>query len=277
MRRWMTRVAGALALALAIDPWMHAGAAAAAGDPVVDPTVMAALARMGAFLRAQGSLVVQAETTTDEVLLSGQNIQLGASIDLRVRRPDRLRADVTSDRKTRRFLYDGRTFTLYGPRTGYYAQVAAPPTLRELAALTSQRYGLELPLADLFYWGTEQSGAADIRAAFDVGPASIAGALCDHYAFRQPGVDWQIWIQRGNQPLPRKLVLTTTDEPGQPQHTVVMTWSLNPPLEDQLFAFAPPPGAQRIELAPAPPPGASGPMRRGRAGHAGRMGKAPTP
>ena len=64
---------------------------------------LAALNRMGAFLRQQRTLAVKAETTTDEVLASGQKIQLGETIDLRVRRPNRLRADVESDRKSRRF------------------------------------------------------------------------------------------------------------------------------------------------------------------------------
>jgi hypothetical protein len=287
MQRWRTRtaarLAGTLAAALAGagGTGLPAGGAAAdevaapAAAPEVDAAVMAALARMGAFLRAQGTLVVQADTTTDEVLLSGQKIQLASHVDLRVHRPDRLRADVQSDRKTRRLLYDGRTFTIFSPRTGYYAQAPAPPTLRELAAQLAQRYGVDLPLADLFYWGTDQSGAADVRTAMNVGPSSVAGALCDHYAFRQPGVDWQIWIERGAQPLPRKLVVTTTDEPAQPQHTVLMTWSLNPPLEDQLFAFVPPNGAQRIELEAMPSSSAA--PRPTRQGRTTRAGKGPTP
>jgi hypothetical protein len=219
--------------------------------PALDPQALAALNQMGAFLRQQRTLAVRAETTTDEVLASGQKIQLGSTVDLRVRRPNRLRADVESDRKSRRFYYDGKMFTMFGPRAGYYATMAAPATINDLVEVAAQRYGLEFPLVDLFYWGTPRSGAKSIRAASSLGRSTVNGIPCDHYAFRQADVDWQIWIEHTTSPLPRKLLITSINEPGQPQHTVEMAWTLSPLLEDQLFKFAPPAEAQRIEFTPA--------------------------
>jgi hypothetical protein len=216
----------------------------------IDPSAMQRLAQMGAFLRAQKSMVVRAESTTDEVLDSGQKLQLSSSTELKVRHPDRLLADLTSDRKTRRFVYDGRTFTIYAPREHYYASIPAPATLQQLVELLVRRYKLELPLADLFYWGTDRSSAAEVLSAMAVGPSTVAGTPCDHYAFHQRDVDWQIWIQRGPQPLPRKMVITTTSEPSQPQHVVVMSWQLGPALDDHLFEFKPVKDAHRIELRP---------------------------
>ena len=217
--------------------------------PTIDPQALAALNRMGAFLRQQRTLAVRAATTTDEVLASGQKIQLASTIDLRVRRPNRLRADVESDRKSRRFYYDGKTFTMFGPRMGYYAALAAPTTINELIEVAAQRYALELPLADLFHWGTAKTGANDIRAASSLGRSTVNGIPCDHYAFRQADVDWQIWIEHSTSPLPRKLLITSIKEPGQPQHTVEMLWTLSPLLDDELFVFVPPTGAQPIKFS----------------------------
>jgi hypothetical protein len=53
-------------------------------------------------------------------------------------------------------------------------------------------------------------------------------------------VDWQIWIQQGAEPLPRKLLVTTVDDPAKPQHEVDMTWTMNPKFDDKLFVFVPP-------------------------------------
>jgi hypothetical protein len=254
MHRWRM-AAGLSALALMVAGRVTLGQQRA---PAVEPEAVAALNRMGTFLRSLMSLAVNAQSTTDEVLESGQKIQLGATMDLRARRSDRLRADVDSDRKSRRFFYDGKNFTLYGPRSGYYATTAAPPTTRELIEVAGRRYGLEFPLADLFYWGTDKSGVKDLRSAISLGRSTVTGVQCDHFAFRQAGVDWQIWIERGQRPVPRKLVVTSIDEPSQPQYVVVLDWTLNPPLEDQLFTFVPPPGAHPIafqtveESAPAP-------------------------
>jgi hypothetical protein len=224
-------------------------AAPATPAPTIDPRATTALNRMGAFLREQRTLAVRAETSTDEVLDSGQKIQLVSTVELRVRRPNRLRADVESDRKSRRFYYDGKTFTMFGARVGYYAQLAAPPNINELIDVLAQRYGLEFPLADLFHWGRTRDGAGDIRAASSLGRSTVNGVPCDHYAFRQANLDWQVWIEHSTSPVPRKLVITSVSEPSQPQYTAEMSWTLSPLLEDELFAFAPPVGSQRIQFS----------------------------
>ncbi len=222
--------------------------AAAASAPAVNPAVVAALERMGGFLRKQQSLEVRGEALTDDVLPSGQKVQLADAITLKVRRPDRLRAEVHSDRKTLQFFFDGKTFTMYGPRSGYYTRVAAPPTIRDLIEELSERYAIEMPLADLFYWGTDKSGVANITGAVDMGSDSVAGVKCQHYAFRQPDVDWQLWIQHGEEPLPRKLIVTNVREPTQPQYQVVINWMLNARFDDAQFAFTPPKGAMPVAL-----------------------------
>jgi hypothetical protein len=213
------------------------------------PEALAALKKMGGFLRTLKVFTVRADTTTDGVLAdSGQKIQFGGVVDFHVRPPDRLRADVLSDRKHQQFFYDGTTLTFYGQRMHYYASVPAPPTIPELLIVAAQKYGLALPLADLFFWGTDKADLEDITAAISVGPSWIGGVLCDHYAFRQEAADWQLWIERGDTPLPRKLVITTTEEAQQPQYIAVLTWNLTPQLDDALFTFVPPAEARRIVL-----------------------------
>jgi hypothetical protein len=44
------------------------------------------------------------------------------------------------------------------------------------------------------------------------------------------------------------MVITTTSERSRPQHGMVLTWDLSPQLGDQLFTFAPPPEAHKIDF-----------------------------
>ena len=217
--------------------------------PVVAPEAIAALEKMGSFLRSLKSFTVRSEGTIDEILIdTGQKLQFGGVVDYYVRLPDRFRADVKSDRKQRQFFYDGKSLTIYGQRIQYYATVPAPPTIRETIEMAAHKYGLEVPLADLFFWGTDEARLGDIRSAIYVGPSWIDGMLCDHYAFRQESVDWQIWIERSDTPVPRKLVITTTTEDAQPQYVAVLTWALSPQFDDATFTFVPPPEAHRIVM-----------------------------
>jgi hypothetical protein len=235
---------------LAAAPTAWAADTPAKKGAAVDPDAVAALKNMGAFLRSQNAFSVTAEATTDDLLPSGQKIQFDGVAQLKVRRPNRLRVDVTGDRRTQRIYYDGTNFTILDPRTGYFASFSAPPTLADLVDVAERRYGIDLPLADLFYWGSDKGNSAAIKAAVNLGPSVVKGANCTHYAFREPDVDWQIWIEQGDKPLPRKMVITTLGEKSQPEHEVLLTWDLAPQLTEESFVFTPPPGAQKIDFQP---------------------------
>lgn len=225
--------------------------AAAATATAVDPRAIAALEKMGGYLRSLKAFEITSSTMTDEVTEDNMKVQFAGTTKLQVRRPDRLRAETTSDRKQRQLFYDGKSITIYGPRVKYYATAAAPPTLHETAEVLAKKYGIEMPLADLFYWGTDKAPIADIKAAYALGPATVDGTPTDHYAFRQEGVDWQIWIEKGNTPLPRKMVLTDTSEATQPEHIAMLRWNMVPSFDETIFAFKPPPGAMKIVLQTA--------------------------
>lgn len=222
-----------------------AGAAevSTAPAPVVAPEAAAALKRSSDFLQALKSFNVRVDSSTDEVLDGGQKLQRGSVADISVIRPDRLRVDLVADDRQRQFYYDGRTLSLYAKRENYYASVKVPGTIKEMLAFTEKKYGLEWPLVDLL---NPESLAQNVRSGFVVGEGRVGGVLCDHYAFRQDDVDWQIWIQKGKTPLPRKIVITTKDEEGAPQHATVLSWNLSAKFPDSAFQFVAPKRAQKI-------------------------------
>jgi hypothetical protein len=239
-----TAIAAYLVLAAGALPALAADPPPAAAD--IDAGALAALDHMGAYLRTLKVFQVEAASQREDVLDNGLKVQFQAAISLAARPPDRLWAKVSSDRQEREFFYNGKQFTLWAPRPYYYATVPAPATIRELVDATEAKYGVELPLVDLFRWGTEGDGKAGIIAAMDIGPGTVGGAACRHYAFRQEGLDWQIWIQNGDFPLPRKLVLTTTSEEARPQFQATYTWDLAPTLDETDFTFQPPADALPI-------------------------------
>jgi hypothetical protein len=230
----------------AVEPKAVAPAAPAA--KAIDPSAMAALNKMGAYLRSIKTFQVNAATSTDGVTDDGQVIANDAVTDVLAQTPNRLRVEVTSDEQHRLYFFDGKTLTIWAERANYYATVPAPATITQLADLLYEKYDINLPLEDLFLWGTSRSDTASITSARDFGPSQVLGVTCQQYAFRQPGLDWQIWIQNGAFPLPRRLVLTTTSNPVHPRHSSTLTWNLAPSFNDGSFSFDPPKDAHRIVL-----------------------------
>jgi hypothetical protein len=241
----------ALGLALSAAPAMaqsDAGTAAPVAASAVDPKAVAALERMGAYLRTLKQFSVHGDSTFDVVGKDGQKLQFPGTVDYKVRAPNGLTIQLKTDRKDRQLFFDGKHLTVYGPKAGYYATVDAPPTIRELLATAEDDYGIELPLVDLFLWGTDKAPTSSLTSATFVGPARINGTATDQYAFRQNGVDWQVWIEPGSKPLPRRMVITTTDDPAMPQYASTLTWNTSATFNDSNFNFTPPKDAKRIEL-----------------------------
>src|SRR4051812_6008997 len=169
--------------------------AVAAGEVVdsvaeFDSSAIQALDRMGTYLRTLKTFQLKANVITEAVRTDGQKVQIERNVDLVARRPDRLFADIKNDRQQRLFFYDGSNFTLYAPRTNFYSTVNAPPSIEKLADALEDRFGIELPLVDLFRWGTPEANESSITAAVDLGPSAINGVTCEQYGFRQEGVDW---------------------------------------------------------------------------------------
>jgi hypothetical protein len=219
----------------------------------VDPRALEALNKMGAYLRTLSSFEVAMDTTTDAELEDGQKVQLTGVTDYKVKRPNEVLVAMSSDRKVRDIYYDGKSLTVYSPRMHYYATVPAPATIKETLDAAYDKYGVELPLEDLFRWGTPEDKHKELKSGTLVGYAKIDGKDADQYAFRQGDVDWQIWIERGDKPLPIKAVVTTTSDPAKPEFSAVMHWTPQEAFSDASFKFKPPAGAMPIAIVSSNP------------------------
>lgn len=132
-------------------------------------------------------------------------------------RPSKLRARMSSARANRELVFDGKTVTLYAPAQKFYSNVEFTGSIGDMISRLEEKYGVELPLEDLFRWGTPGAPLDKIESAMNAGQDFIGRDLCDHYAFRQAGIDGQIWITNGDKPLPRKVVITSRADEARPQ------------------------------------------------------------
>jgi hypothetical protein len=236
-------VPGLLALALC------APLAQAAPNPV-DPDSLQALKQMGAYLQTLQRFQITTQLISETVLEDGQKLQSHASASLQVQRPDKLKTTMSSSRSKRELIYDGKTATLYTPALKYYGSAETANSISGMVEQLEKRYGIEIPMNDLFVWGTPNAPVDKIESAMNAGQDIVEGTVCDHYAFRQGKVDWQIWIAAGDKPLPRKIVITNRNDEARPQSVSLLDWNLKPSFKDSVFKFTPPKGAQAIGIRP---------------------------
>ncbi|SNS30616.1 DUF2092 domain-containing protein [Sphingopyxis indica] len=238
--------------ALAQDDAAKPAASAAADDDgsnPIDPEAMAAVDKMSAALQALSSFHTKSDITTEVVLATGQKIQFGGTMDTYARRPNAFKIVTRLDGKSRELYYDGKTFTIFAPTLGYYADFPAPGTIAATIDKASDEFGIEVPLADLFTWGSDPAIRARVQEAMVIRPETIGDRTCMHYAFRQEHADWQVWIDQGGKALPCKIVITNKTDPAMPQYSAVIDWASTAVPASENLAFSPPADAHRIAIA----------------------------
>lgn len=219
----------------------------------IEPAAIDALRAMGRHLAMLQRFEVTADTAMEVVLDSDQKLLIGGTVFYQVRRPDGLRIDLATDVVHRELYYDGKTAAYVSPDEGYYALIEdPPPTIADLLAQAAGRHGLSFPAADLFAWGGPDEPVDQIHEAFLVGPAMIGDVPVNHWAFRGPDQDWELWIRRDDPPLPLRASLVDRDELARPRFTTSFAWKEQAEIPDAVFSFAPAEGAKQIMLGSVP-------------------------
>jgi hypothetical protein len=217
----------------------------------IEPEADQILKRMSQHLISVRHFTFDAYKTVDVVLDSGQMIQLSDTTRVSLSRPDKLLAKSTGDTNNEHVWYDGKTLSVLSPEQNTYATVDVPNTIDEMMDYVVEKYGAAIPLADLAVSDPYKSAIQRVQSGHYLGLHYVRDLKCHHLAFRQQGLDWQVWIEAGDKPLPRKLVITYKELPGHPQFTAVFdNWDMSPRLSDSLFTFKVPRGAKRIEMEP---------------------------
>jgi hypothetical protein len=232
------------------SPMIDAPEAADAPVRILDPRADEILRAMSALLASTARFALEAEESFDEIP-SGQPRVLFTNLRrIAVARPNRFAADAEGDSLSRSVWYDGRTVSALDKATFGYATIQAPGSIDDALDMLVEKYGIDVPLADLFYADPYATLTEEVTYSRYLGIHRAAGVHCHHLVFAQPTIEWQIWIDAGEKPLPRKLAITYVREPGEPQYVATIArWNLSPALDDALFQFAAPEGAQRVDAA----------------------------
>ena len=215
----------------------------------VDEEALKILRKATDYLTGLERFRLKSAKVVDVVQESGQKLQFGSTMELTVKRPNRLFGLSTfDDGKIRRFWYDGKTATMHDEKENVYGRIPVPDTIDEMLDYLEEVIKNPRPLADLLYNDLSHLSDLPVSGAY-VGESYLEGMACDHLAFRGESVDWQVWVDRGEKPFIRKVVITYKELPGQPQFIAHLEkWDIQPEITDSLFQFSIPEGARQVRV-----------------------------
>jgi hypothetical protein len=228
-----------------------APAAQAEKTATPEPQPRQILQKMCDFLKSQPQFTYKAEIADDQVYYGGKKLQYGIDLETLVRRPGHLRVNAEGDRVNKELYYDGKTLTLYDKEHNVYGTMEAPPDIEGALEKANKDFGLRVALTDLASPKLCELLNKRIKHALYVGLHKVRGVPCHHLSLDSDGAQLQVWIDAASAPVPRKIVLTHKQLTGSPQWSAYLyDWNFSPQLSDELFAFTPPQGAEKIKFLP---------------------------
>ncbi len=234
------------ALAIAVALAVASGLATAGTGIAADADEV--LREMSNYVGSLPAFSVDADVTVEYIDLDGQKLQLCSSGSILLARPGNYYAKRRGPSGSFEVYADGKTATLSNRERGVYFKVPVPGTIDGVISTLRNETGLEMSGADLLYADSYAGLLTDVRTGTYEGIGYINGVECHHLAFRAAKVDWQIWVQTGDQPLPMKYLITTKWMTGAPEYVVTFdNWNVRPEVPAGRFVFTPASGATRLE------------------------------
>lgn len=207
----------------------------------------AILKSMTDYVSGQKTIELTFDSSIEVITPQLEKIQFTNSGGVLLRRPDKLRAHRVGGYADVELVFDGRTVSVLGKHRNVYAQFEGPKDVDALFEALRAGQGIALPGADLLLSNAYEVLVDGVLEAKYIGRGVVAGMECEHLAFRNLDTDWQLWVEVGDTPIPRKLVITSKTLNSAPQYSLqVNEWKTGVTPAADAFAFTPPAGAQRL-------------------------------
>jgi len=238
-----------LALGMALTVGAITPLSAQAQD--LDPNATEVLQFMSDYLADTEAFSVNADVDFEIVANTGQKLQFSSYASMVMQRPTGLFIQRRGPLADAEIFFDGSQITLFGRRLNAYAEIPLSGTIDDAIRTMEAETGLPFPGADLMFADPFAVLSDGVESSTYLGTAYIDGVEVHHLAFREADVDWQLWVQTGDRPLPMKYVITTKWVTGAPEYSIrLRDWNTSPQIGANRFTFTPPAGATLLEALP---------------------------
>jgi hypothetical protein len=249
MKHGSTKRYGLLAASVAVALSLPTGNAFAGAG--LNPDADEVLRSMSEYLGSVQSFSFEADVSNEILTKEGQKLQLNSHSTVTMERPGHMRMSRKGRFADVELSYDGTTITMYGAGLNAYVQMPFTGTVDEALLEVERRTGLPLPGVDLLLLNSHAVLTSGVTDSGYYGRAWVGGVETHHLAFRTPQVDLQVWVDAGEEPLPRKYVITTKWTTGAPQYSVQLReWNTRAQFDADAFVFSPPADAVQLEALP---------------------------
>ena len=223
--------------------------AAVAGEPgsatKLDPQADALLKKMSDYMGGLTSFSADAFVVDEQIMGDGFKLSVLKAGSIKVQRPNKFFIEHRSMVGDQEAFFDGRRLVVYGKDIGMFIELPVAGDVDAGLDAATENLGAELPARDLLSTDSYTPLMEPVEESAYLGAVEIGGVTCRHLAFRTDEVDWQLWIEEGERPLPCRYKITSKWVYAAPQYTVTFTnWGANADFPANTFKFTAPEGTK---------------------------------
>ena len=221
--------------------------------PIIEQYALDRLKQMSEGLASAKSLTYKSNSFIELQADSGQFITFFTDVDVALQRPNKLRINVLGDLTNIQLYFDGAKVSALDKQKNLHAVSDPLATIDEMLDFVISKAQINFPSADLMYSNPYAIMTKNLTQAVVIGPSMVNGVPCEHFAYMEPGINWEIWIENGKNALPLRLAMTYKQVPNFPRFLVEFSdWNLKPKLSSDTFVFKIPANSKKIEFGPYP-------------------------
>lgn len=240
------RLARAMAVLLGLGVFLAQPAVAQEADNPIDPAADEVIRSMSDFLAQQTTFSFEVDVLYDQIWggddgdwdVAAEKITFTRFGKAVVRRPDRFWVQIEERDQLVQYHYDGNSITFSDSAANAFVSKPAPATIDETVKLLREAYESDPPLSDLLEANLYDSHMDGVDAASYFGKTRLRGKEVHHIAFTSKGMDWQIWIDAGENPVPVMLQILQRDQNFWPLYQAWFTkWEFGQDTPESMFSF----------------------------------------
>lgn len=216
-------------------------------EPPIDPLALRVLQATTDTLKNTQIFSFRAVMARESLGSNDQVLTFVRQNDVTVSRPNKLRMHVVGEQQTVDVYYNNGEVFLYSPEQNVYAGVGTSTMDLDRLVDALDEYGIVMPMSPFFRSDPYRMLIDGLETAYVIGRVEIDGKTFHHLAFTEADAEWQLWVEGGAKPLPRRAQIVYKTLPRQPRMTVdFFDWNLAPALAADFFVFNRPAEAKAV-------------------------------
>jgi len=216
--------------------------------PIIQQYALDRLKQMSATLASAKSFTYRSNNFMEvQSAATGQFLTLFVSTDVALQRPNKFRANVFGDVPSFELYFDGANFSAFDPQKNVHSVSEPLSTIDDMLSYVATKSHINFPAADFLYSDPYSVMAKNVTHAIVIGPSMVNGVSCEHFAYMEPDMNLEIWIENGKKALPLRVAMTYKQVPNFPRFMIeYKDWKLNPKLKEDIFVFKAPVNAKQL-------------------------------